>query len=129
MPRQLQKALPASPNGGLPIAPSPNSSRKLALKILLGKPLFVAGEKVHGLLEVGVSSELSLGDIGLELSAFQGQSARAGRVVLCCVVVRADTCVLLDEGGGGGLRENSATEREIEYGEGSWPCAGWRDGP
>ena len=72
----LQKPLPS---GGLPISPSPHapsaSSSRVGLKVLLDRPIFVAGEKVRGLFEVRVgSAEVALGDIGLEFSAYQGES-------------------------------------------------------
>ncbi|KAL8279233.1 hypothetical protein RQP46_008270 [Phenoliferia psychrophenolica] len=72
--KALQKTLPS---GGLPISPSPfaaaPSSSRVGLKVLLAQPLFVAGEKVKGVLEVRVGSgEIALGDMGIEFSAFQG---------------------------------------------------------
>ncbi|KAK4700391.1 hypothetical protein P7C70_g5859, partial [Phenoliferia sp. Uapishka_3] len=73
MGRALQKSLPSS--NSLPVFPSPAgspSSSKVGLKVLLAKSLYVAGEKVHGQLEIRVGAQdVALGDIGLEFSAFQ----------------------------------------------------------
>lgn len=87
MGKALQKQLPS---GGLPISPSPTpaigSSSRVGLKVLLAKPLYVAGEQVSGILEIRVgANDVALGDIGLEFSAFQGESLVAGAVLIAGV--------------------------------------------
>ncbi|GAA5969245.1 hypothetical protein JCM21900_005017 [Sporobolomyces salmonicolor] len=64
----------SSSSGALPVSPSPNSSRqlhsKLGLKILLDRPIYVAGSLLVGELEVAVKGkELALGEIAIELNA------------------------------------------------------------
>ncbi|GAA5866799.1 hypothetical protein JCM1840_004270 [Sporobolomyces johnsonii] len=64
----------SSSSGALPVSPSPNSSRqlhsKLGLKILLDRPIYVAGASLVGELEVAVKGkELALGEIAIELNA------------------------------------------------------------
>jgi hypothetical protein len=69
--RALQKPLP---NGGLPASPSPTGHNKLGLKILISSGLWLAGETVSGALEIAVNStELALGEVGIEFSGFEGE--------------------------------------------------------
>ena len=78
MPNLLLKALPSpAPTHDLPIYPSPTGHSKLSLKLLPAKSIYLAGERVTGMLEVGVSSDaLALGEIGIEFSAFEGEHWR-----------------------------------------------------
>lgn len=75
MPNLLLKSLPSpTPMHDLPIYPSPTGHSSLKLKLLPSKPIYLAGERVTGMLEVGVSSDaLALGEIGIEFSAFEGE--------------------------------------------------------
>lgn len=80
MPNLLLKSLPSpTPMHDLPIYPSPTGHSSLKLKLIPSKLIYLAGERVTGMLEVGVSSDvLALGEIGIEFSAFEGESQSAG---------------------------------------------------
>lgn len=79
---KLQKSLPPPVSsadlrsGTLPASPSFKNHGKLSLTLLLQREEhlpWLAGETVRGWLEVGVSSsELWLGEVGVELCGFEG---------------------------------------------------------
>lgn len=83
---KLQKAYPAAVSskqaleGGLPASTSFKDHGKLKLSLLLSREdhlPWLAGETVKGWLELGISStELGLGEVGVEFTGFEGESSR-----------------------------------------------------